>query len=662
MAGSHGVIKKDQLLELSKKISDLFNNLLPYAQFVKVVKGSSEYSADADVNKSTTEMEEVVDQYKISLEKLQNYLRGVVSDTALDRGAIDLIEYLSGGTTTLSAEAKNFASSQGIVLQKNLSTGTVDVKIEESTLSSYKTTISGKTISVRGKLDKIEKLSKLKNAILTVDEELGDLNYDTEEKDTIAGTIKKYKAEWYKDKISLKVMEDVFPEVKANINNLNNKINDFITNIDGTTDEDIQTLEKAVKFIEGRLVLDVASVEKINNIVPGFTYFKDSKVIRKRKRVTLTSEVNLKTLTERERDLYNYEDSLADSKGFINRHKKGVRNTLITLAVIGALAITGVLSYIIPKAVKGEEKPAAQENPVDSGLKEDSDAINTEFIKLYQEGVANRISELQQKAKDEAWAVRLNGQDALTKLQAYIDGTDKALETLNSYNEEALAEKSSDDLILIRSLMELYYNAIIADLGAIEDSVGVMLTQNVSKDTFEQVNFTKLKTAAGNSIQSVSIDFVKDENGNYDSKMVVVVKSYDLLTKQEFYKYYEISTEDALSYLTDGEVLDAKAIQTIQDNGVITESGIDYIRVLRNDNIYIPEGVAHTYMRGVSDAIKKGKHQVFYKIVFEDGRFIQGWEEVENFKATNESSVVKSVYKSVYPLMEMYLEQQIENE
>jgi len=245
MAGSHGVIKKDQLLELSKKISDLFNNLLPYAQFVKVVKGSSEYSADADVNKSTTEMEEVVDQYKISLEKLQNYLRGVVSDTALDRGAIDLIEYLSGGTTTLSAEAKNFASGQGIVLQKNLSTGTVDVKIEESTLSSYQTTISGKTISVRGKLDKIEKLSKLKNAILTVDEELGDLNYDTEEKDTIAGTIKRYKAEWYKDKISLKVMEDVFPEVKANINNLNNKINDFITNIDGTTDEDIQTLEKA---------------------------------------------------------------------------------------------------------------------------------------------------------------------------------------------------------------------------------------------------------------------------------------------------------------------------------------------------------------------------------------------------------------------------------
>jgi len=412
------------------------------------------------------------------------------------------------------------------------------------------------------------------------------------------------------------------------------------------------------------LVLDVASVEKINNIVPGFTYFKDSeiKVIRKRKRVTLTSEVNLKTLIERERDLGNYAASLTDSKGFINRHKKGVRNTLITLAVIGALAITGVLSYIIPKAVKGEEKPVAQENPVDSGLSEGSDTVNTTFIKLYQEGVANRISELKQKAEDEAWAVRLNGQAALTRLQAYIDGTDKALETLNSYNEEALAEESSANLIAIRSLMELYYNAILADLGAIEDSVGVMLTQNVSKDTFEQVNFTKLKTAAGNSIQSVSIDFVKDENGNYDSKMVVVVKSYDLLTKQEFYKYYEISTEDALSYLTDGEVLDAKAIQTIQDNGVITESGIDYIRVLRNDNIYIPEGVAHTYMSGVSDAIKKGKHQIFYKIVFEDGRFIQGWEEVENLKATNESSVVKSVYKSVYPLMEMYLEQQIENE
>lgn len=664
MAGSHGVIKKDQLLELSKKISDLFNNLLPYAQFVKVVKGSSEYRADADVNKSTTEMEEVVDQYKISLEKLQNYLRGIVGDIALDRGAIDLIEYLSGGTTTLSAEAKNFASGQGIVLQKNLSTGTVDVKIEESTLSSYKTTISGKTISVRGKLDKIEKLSKLKNAILIIDEKLGDLNYDTEEKDTIAGTIKRYKAEWYKDKISLKVMEEVFPQVKDNLQKVLDKTKEFIVNIDTVTTGDIDKLEKAVKFLEGTLALDPATKTDIDSIISNFSYSKTTtiKALRKSNNRDITSEVNIKTLEDRRNDLYNYGGSLTDSKGFINRHKKGVRNTLITLAVIGALAITGVLSYIISKAVKGEEKPAAQENPVDSGLKEDSDAINTEFIKLYQEGVANRISELQQKAKDEAWAVRLNGQDALTKLQAYIDGTDKALETLNSYNEEALAEKSSDDLILIRSLMELYYNAIIADLGAIEDSVGVMLTQNVSKDTFEQVNFTKLKTAAGNSIQSVSIDFVKDENGNYDSKMVVVVKSYDLLTKQEFYKYYEISTEDALSYLTDGEVLDAKAIQTIQDNGVITESGIDYIRVLRNDNIYIPEGVAHTYMSGVSDAIKKGKHQVFYKIVFEDGRFIQGWEKVENLKTTNESSVVKSVYKSVYPLMEMYLEQQIENE
>ena len=661
MAGAHGV-KKDQLLELSKKISDLFNNLLPYAQFVKVVKGSSEYSADADVNKSTTEMEEVVDQYKISLEKLQNYLRGVVSDTALDRGAIDLIEYLSGGTTTLSAEAKNFASGQGIVLQKNLSTGTVDVKIEESTLSSYQTTISGKTISVRGKLDKIEKLSKLKNAILTVDEELGDLNYDTEEKDTIAGTIKKYKAEWYKDKISLKVMEDVFPEVKANINNLNNKINDFITNIDSTTDEDIQTLEKAVKFVEGRLVLDAASVVKINNIVPGFTYSKDTEIKILREEITITSNVNLKTLTERERYLGSYAASLTDSKGFINRHKKGVKKTLITLAVIGALAITGVLSYIIPKAVKGEEKPAAQENPVDSGLSEDSDLINTEFIKHYQDKISSRIAELQQKAQDEGWEYKINGQEALKKLQEYVEGENDNWEAIKDYDEESLSALSSQELITARSLIELAHTQILNDLDAIEDSVGGMLTQNISKDVFEQVNFTKLKTAAGNPVQSVSIDFVKDENGNYDSKMVVVVKSYDSLTKQEFYKYYEISTEDALSYLTDGEVLDAKAIQTIQDNGVITESGIDYIRVLRNDNIYIPEGVAHTYMSGVSDAIKKGKHQVFYKIVFEDGRFIEGEESIENLKATNESSVVKSVYKSVYPLMEMYLEQQIENE
>lgn len=662
MAGSHGVIKKDQLLELSKKISDLFNNLLPYAQFVKVVKGSSEYSADADVNKSTTEMEEVVDQYKISLEKLQNYLRGVVSDTALDRGAIDLIEYLSGETTTLSAEAKNFASGQGIVLQKNLSTGTVDVKIEESTLSSYKTTISGKTISVRGKLDKIEKLSKLKNAILTVDEELGDLNYDTEEKDTIAGTIKKYKAEWYKDKISLKVIEDVFPEVKANINNLNNKINDFITNIDSTTDEDIQTLEKAVKFVEGRLVLDAASVVKINNIVPGFTYSKDTEIKILREEITITSNVNLKTLTERERYLGSYAASLTDSKGFINRHKKGVKKTLITLAVIGALAITGVLSYIIPKAVKGEEKPAAQENPVDSGLSEDSDLINTEFIKHYQDKISSRIAELQQKAQDEGWEYKINGQEALKKLQEYVEGENDNWEAIKDYDEESLSALSSQELITARSLIELAHTQILNDLDAIEDSVGGMLTQNISKDVFEQVNFTKLKTAAGNPVQSVSIDFVKDENGNYDSKMVVVVKSYDSLTKQEFYKYYEISTEDALSYLTDGEVLDAKAIQTIQDNGVITESGMDYIRVLRNDNIYIPEGVKHVYMNGVSDAIKKGKYQVFYKIVFEDGRSIEGKESIENLKATNESSVVKSVYKSVYPLMEMYLEQQIENE
>lgn len=662
MAGSHGVIKKDQLLELSKKISDLFNNLLPYAQFVKVVKGSSEYRADADVNKSTTEMEEVVDQYKISLEKLQNYLKGVVKDSSLDRGAIDLIEYLSGGTTTLSAEAKNFASSQGIVLQKNLSTGTVDVKIEESTLSSYKTTISGKTISVRGKLDKIEKLSKLKKDILTVDEELGDLNYDTEEKDTIAGTIKKYKAEWYKDKVSLKVMEDVFPEVKANINNLNNKINDFITNIDSTTDNDIKTLEKAVKFLGGGLfsTLDTASVSEIQRIVPNFTYSKDSeiKAIRRR-RVTLTSEVNLKTLTERKLRLESYASSLDKTKGFINRHKKGVKNTLITLAVIGALAITGVLSYTIPKAVKGEEKPVAQSETVDAGK---LDEANIASIISYQEGIKERIEQLQQKAKEQAWSLRLNGQDSLNRLNSYVDGTNTDLINLNSYDEEELNALSSEDLAKARSVAEAFASSIANDLDDIENSVGIMLTQDVSKDIFEHVTFTTLKTAAGNSIQSVSIDFVKDENGNYDSKMVVVVKSYDSLTKQEFYKYYEISTEDALSYLTDGEVLDAKAIQTIQDNGVITESGIDYIRVLRNDNIYIPEGVAHTYMSGVSDAIKKGKHQVFYKIVFEDGRFIQGWEEVENLKATNESSVVKSVYKSVYPLMEMYLEQQIENE
>lgn len=657
MAGAHGV-KKDQLLELSKKISDLFNNLLPYAQFVKVVKGSSEYSADADVNKSTTEMEEVVDQYKISLEKLQNYLREVVSDTALDRGAIDLIEYLSGGTTTLSAEAKNFASGQGIVLQKNLSTGTVDVKIEESTLSSYKTTISGKTISVRGKLDKIEKLSKLKNAILIIDEKLGDLNYDTEEKDTIAGTIKRYKAEWYKDKISLKVMEEVFPQVKDNLQKVLDKTKEFIVNIDTVTTGDIDKLEKAVKFLEGTLALDPATKTDIDSIISNFSYSKTTtiKALRKSNNRDITSEVNIKTLEDRRNDLYNYGGSLTDSKGFINRHKKGVKNTLITLAVIGALAITGVLSYIITKAVKGEEKPAAQENPVDSGLKEDSDAINTEFIKLYQEGVANRISELKQKAEDEAWAVRLNGQAALTRLQAYIDGTDKALKILNSYNEEALAEKSSDDLILIRSLMELYYNAILADLGAIEDSVGVMLTQNVSKDTFEQVNFTKLKTAAGNSIQSVSIDFVKDEDGNYDSKMEIVVKSYDSMTKKEFYKYFVISTEDALTYLTDGELLDVNAIQAIQDNGKITESGIDYKYILENEGTYLPQEVSHIYMNGVSEAIKKGKYTVSYKVVLADGTEIQGATDVENRKATNQTAVIKAVYKHIFSLIESKIE------
>ena len=659
MAGSHGVIKKDQLLELSKKISDLFNNLLPYAQFVKVVKGSSEYSADADVNKSTTEMEEVVDQYKISLEKLQNYLKGVSSDTALDRGAIDLIEYLSGGTTTLSAEAKNFASSQGIVLQKNLSTGTVDVKIEESTLSSYKTTISGKTISVRGKLDKIEKLSKLKKDILTVDEKLGDLNYDTEEKDTIAGTIKKYKAEWYKDKVSLKVMEDVFPEVKANINNLNNKINDFITNIDSTTDNDITTLEKAVKFLGGGLfsTLNTASVSEIQRIVPNFIYSKDSeiKAIRRRRRVTLTSEVNLKTLTERKSRLESYASSLGKTKGFVNSHKKGTK--LVTLGVIGAIVLSGVLTYVITNEVE-KDKLVAQSETVDSGLKEDSDAINTEFIKLYQEGVANRISELQQKAKDEAWAVRLNGQDALTKLQAYIDGTDKALETLNSYNEEALAEESSDDLIVIRSLMELYYNAIIADLGAIEDSVGVMLTQNISKDTFENVDFTTLKTAAGNPVQSVSIDFVKDEDGNYDSKMEIVVKSYDSKAKKEFYKYFVISTEDALAYLTEGELLDKAAVQAIQDNGTIIESGKDYKYILEQEGVYLPEEVSHVYMNEdkVSEAIKKGKYPVSCRVVLADGTEIQDTPDVENPRTTELNAVVKAVYKKIFPLIESKIE------
>lgn len=657
MAGEHGE-KKDQLLELSKKISDLFNNLLPYAQFVKVVKGSSEYSADTDVNKSTTEMEEVVDQYKISLEKLQNYLRGVVGDFALNRGAIDLIEYLSGGTTTLSAEAKNFASGQGIVLQKNLSTGTVDVKIEESTLSSYKTTISGKTISVRGKLDKIEKLSKLKNAILIIDEKLGDLNYDTEEKDTIAGTIKRYKAEWYKDKISLKVMEEVFPQVKDNLQKVLDKTKEFIVNIDTVTTGDIDKLEKAVKFLEGTLALDPATKTDIDSIISNFSYSKTTtiKALRKSNRRDITSEVNIKTLEDRRNDLYNYGGSLTDSKGFINRHKKGVRNTLITLAVIGALAITGVLSYIIPKAVKGEEKPAAQENPVDSGLKEDSDLINTEFIKHYQDKISSRIAELQQKAQDEGWEYKINGQEALKKLQEYVEGENDNWEAIKDYDEESLSALSSQELITARSLIELAHTQILNDLDAIEDSVGGMLTQNISKDVFEQVNFTKLKTAAGNSIQSVSIDFVKDEDGNYDSKMEIVVKSYDSMTKKEFYKYFVISTEDALTYLTDGELLDVNAIQAIQDNGKITESGIDYKYILENEGTYLPQEVSHIYMNGVSEAIKKGKYTVSYKVVLADGTEIQGATDVENRKATNQTAVIKAVYKHIFSLIESKIE------
>lgn len=659
MAGSHGVIKKDQLLELSKKISDLFNNLLPYAQFVKVVKGSSEYRADADVNKSTTEMEEVVDQYKISLEKLQNYLRGVVKDDALDRGAIDLIEYLSGGTTTLSAEAKNFASSQGIVLQKNLSTGTVDVKIEESTLSSYKTTISGKTISVRGKLDKIEKLSKLKKDILTVDEKLGDLNYDTEKKDTIAGTIKKYKAEWYKDKVSLKVMEDVFPEVKANINNLNNKINDFITNIDSTTDNDIKTLEKAVKFLGGGLfsTLDTASVSEIQRIVPGFTYSKDSeiKAIRRRRRVTLTSEVNLKTLTERKLRLESYASSLDKTKGFINRHKKGVKNTLITLAVIGALAITGVLSYTIPKAVKGEEKPVAQSETVDAGK---LDEANIASIISYQEGIKERIEQLQQKAKEQAWSLRLNGQDSLNRLNSYVDGTNTDLINLNSYDEEELNALSSEDLAKARSVAEAFASSIANDLDDIENSVGIMLTQDVSKDIFEHVTFTTLKTAAGNPVQSVSIDFVKDENGNYDSKMEIVVKSYDSKAKKEFYKYFVIFTKDALAYLTEGELLDKAAVQAIQDNGTIIESGKDYKYILEQEGLYLPEEVSRVYMNEdkVSEAIKKGKYLVGCRVVLADGTEIQDTPDVENPRATELNAVVKAVYKDIFPLIESKIE------
>lgn len=655
-----------KIAQFGKKLTKLWNLYIPYPEFCKIVKGSSEYSANIDVKNLTDEMSEISAAFRDSLQKLTKFLYSLNDDKVFEEGkkgegTQDLIAYYLG-EGPLTAKAKSFAGSIDIALVKSLTRGTkpTNVLIEKVTLSDYLIKINSKVSSEREKLDKLKSLSKLKDELIAIDEQLGDSDYDTQEKGTIAGIIKRYKAEWFKDSISLKVMENIFPEVKSNIEILNNKIKDLIINIATTNDVDVKTLEKAVKFLNGSLALDPASVAEINSIVPKFVYSKETKIkaIRKNNRRIIVSEANLKTLTDERDDLYNYGVSLteAKAKGFINRHKIGIRNTIITLGVVaGLVALSGGV-YHLTDYVKGKENLNAQSNTVDSGIIEESDSVNTAFIKLYQEGVANRISELKQKAEDEAWAVRLNGQDALNKLKAYIDGTNKNLGTLNSYNEDALAGISSNDLIAVRSLMELYYNAIIADLGAIEDSVGVMLTQNVSKDTFEQVNFTTLKTATGNSIQSVSVDFVKDENGNYDSKMEIVVKSYDSMTKKEFYKYFVISTEDALTYLTDGELLDVNAIQAIQDNGKITKSGIDYKYILENEGTYLPQEVSHIYMNGVSEAIKKGKYTVSYKVVLVDGTTIENNIDVENLKATNQTAVVKAVYKNIFSLIESKIE------
>lgn len=645
-------VNKDKLLKVSEKVSDLLIDFSTYIQFVNLVKNGTEYTKKTEIQNLTEEMEEVCKEFKGSLKKIQNYLRSLPSDEKLDQRAIDLIKFFKTGH--LTKEAKSFGDEQGIVLSKDLTKGTkpTNVSIDLTTIVSYSGALRRAKVATTSDIQKFDDLQKLMKKVLKIDEDLGDLKYDTEEKDSYAGVIKRYRNQIFKEKNSLRIMEIVFPEVKKNNKILLDRIENSIKNISQVDNKDIDILGKAVSFLDAELSLDPALAAEIHNIIPEFSC---SVEIKKQQQSTYLA-ANLATLRDCRNNLFNYGASLKGGKSKLNSHQKGFRNTLIVLGTAAVLVALSGGVYHLTDYVKGKENLSAQSNTVDSGIIEESDSVNTAFIKLYQEGVANRISELKQKAEDEAWAVRLNGQDALNKLQAYIDGTNKNLETLNSYNEDALAGISSNDLIAVRSLMELYYNSIIADLDAIEDSVGVILTQNISKDVFEQVNFTTLKTATGNSIQSVSVDFVKDENGNYDSKMEIVVKSYDSMTKKEFYKYFVISTEDALTYLTDGELLDVNAIQAIQDNGKITKSGIDYKYILENEGTYLPQEVSHIYMNGVSEAIKKGKYTVSYKVVLVDGSTIENNIDVENLKATNQTAVVKAVYKNIFSLIESKIE------
>ena len=103
-------------------------------------------------------------------------------------------------------------------------------------------------------------------------------------------------------------------------------------------------------------------------------------------------------------------------------------------------------------------------------------------------------------------------------------------------------------------------------------------------------------------------------------------------------------------------MLDEKDIQAIQDNETITESDIDYKYNLEQEGVYLPEEVSHVYMNGVSEAIKKGKHTISYKVVLANGTDIQGTTVVENLKATDLNAVVKAVCKNISSLIESKIE------
>ena len=102
--------------------------------------------------------------------------------------------------------------------------------------------------------------------------------------------------------------------------------------------------------------------------------------------------------------------------------------------------------------------------------------------------------------------------------------------------------------------------------------------------------------------------------------------------------------------------MDEKDVQAIQDNGTITESDIDYKYNLEQEGVYLPKEVSHVYMNGVSEAIKKGKHTISYKVVLANGAEVQGSIDVENSRATDLNAVVKAVCKNISSLIESKIE------